>query len=455
MISPIVAFSCLLLGAAPETSKVALMPLPEGEGVSEKTALAITEAITSEVRRVPGVQLITQQEIGSLVGLERQKTLMGCGNDSCLAELGGALGVDKMVTGNINKLGETWLFNLKLSDVKKSKIVAQADRRLRKAAIDDLLEQIPAMVGELFGAAPTKGPMRAVEPPKPEPTATGTGTGTGTAAGTGTGTATATGTATGTAAAAPTVKHTDNGADVPVADGAKLDDLKVVTDGAGHYLAFPPKFASPGARCYSGDGKAFHAMRAVGGGSDPKTGVFSHVLWDPRFRDSSGLDASFDHPGPGKYSLSCGKKVIEFKELAPAEAKELVKGAKFFEQRWRRKSHLLARDDEGRYLYVDEGREPVAGRRDFHFFMGTKGKMQAVELTDVVSDPTGEIFTTSAGRLKRSLSDGDGRRAEWIEGQKRTQVRLLALENEAQLIYTALGVYAGERLGLPCDALVQ
>ena len=434
MIAAALPLSALLLCTASGATKVALMPLPAGEGVSEKSALAITEAITGEVRRVPGVQLITEQEITSLLGLERQKGLLGCADESCMAELGGALGVDRLVTGNINKVGETWLFNLKLADVKKARVVAQADRRLRKAAIDDLLEQIPAMVTELFGAAPAPGPVRTVEPAKAEPAPIAP------------------------AAAATPYEHGPNGVDQPIDKATRVDDLKVVGDGKGHYIAFPPKYESFGARCFSSsDGKTFYAMRVVGGGADGTKGSFDQVLWDPRHRDSYGPDATFDHPEAGKYQLTCGAKKkteLAFKELGAAEARKLLKGAKFFQARWRRQAYALARDDEGHYFYLDKAREPVNGERDLRFYMGTKGKLVGYEIADHIKDSAAEIFVTAAGRLKRTLNAGEGKLAEWIVGQQKTQVSWLSLDDQAQLVYTSLGVYAGEKLGQPCDALL-
>src|SRR4051812_13752442 len=44
----------------------------------------------------PEIRVTTETEIGQLIGLERQKALLGCNEASsnCMAELAGALGVD-------------------------------------------------------------------------------------------------------------------------------------------------------------------------------------------------------------------------------------------------------------------------------------------------------------------------------------------------------------------------
>ncbi len=48
-----------------------------------------------------------------MVSFEAQKQLLGCGDDSCLAELGGALGVEFIVMGSVSKIGESTLISLK------------------------------------------------------------------------------------------------------------------------------------------------------------------------------------------------------------------------------------------------------------------------------------------------------------------------------------------------------
>lgn len=63
-----------------------------------------------------GVSAITASEIASLIGLDRQKQLLGCATDSssCLAELSAALGVDGIITGSVGHFGNIFQVNLKV-----------------------------------------------------------------------------------------------------------------------------------------------------------------------------------------------------------------------------------------------------------------------------------------------------------------------------------------------------
>src|SRR5512135_2639506 len=158
--------ACLLtavLAAAPP--RLAVLQVVNGEGVPSSTAAAITEAVVAEVRKQSKAEVITQREIASILSLEKQKAMLGCETDACMAELGGALGADRLVAGDLAKLGESFLLHLRVVDTKKVRVAAQADRRLRGGTIDDVLDVLPAMVGELFQPAPAAAPPPPAQTP--------------------------------------------------------------------------------------------------------------------------------------------------------------------------------------------------------------------------------------------------------------------------------------------------
>jgi hypothetical protein len=57
--------AALLALAAAAPLKLAVMPVASGEGVPGKTAEALTESVTAEVRRRSGAQVITQREVAT------------------------------------------------------------------------------------------------------------------------------------------------------------------------------------------------------------------------------------------------------------------------------------------------------------------------------------------------------------------------------------------------------
>ena len=138
----------------------------------------------------------------------------------------------------------------------------------------------------------------------------------------------------------------------------------------------------------------------------------------------------------------------------------MVAGATFYQPRWTRQAYALARDNTGTYYFVDRGREEQFSKH-FRVFVGPRGKLREVPLTNVVSDSEGDVFATKTGSLRLVLNKGE---STWLQetkapGLKETQrtkeTRLvhLPVEDNVRLIYSDLGVYLGERLGTPCDDL--
>lgn len=84
----------LLLAAAPvEKPRMALIELTTAGGVEASSAKSLTEAIAAELQARGFFEVISQQDIQTLLGLERQKQLVGCADDgassspSCLPPL--------------------------------------------------------------------------------------------------------------------------------------------------------------------------------------------------------------------------------------------------------------------------------------------------------------------------------------------------------------------------------
>lgn len=454
--------ACLLaavLAAAPP--KLAVLAVSAGEGVPATTAAAITEAVVAEVRKQSGAEVITQREIASILSLENQKAMLGCQTDACMAELGGALGAERLVAGDLAKLGESFLFHLRVVDTKKVRVAAQADRRLRGGTIDDVLDVLPAMVFELFpgGQPPPAAPARAAPPaavaaaipvpvPVPVPPAGGLPGATPTPAPP-------------DAAPAP---PPPSGPVAPPAVGAPLskkaaagwteeeetltrdlrDRLRFYTDDDQLVVAVVP-FGDVDAPLFAGDPEKLYRQRIVGGSREGPLAV-SRVFWEPRVQAGGESALSFR---AGRATLTCGGRTIALREVSEGGKKRLLEQARFYAPPFRRIPHLLARDDEGAYFYVDAARDPwsgrPAGREELRLRYGRKGALAPVELVDTVSDAGGLVLVTASGRL---IARGGS--VEWVGPAARAALTPVDVRDAAGLVYGELGAY-GKRLGTPCD----
>ncbi len=76
-----------------------------------------------------GLDTISRSGIASIIGFEKQKQMLGCSADAgCIAELGGALGVDFMLTGQVGQIGSQFHIALQLVDTRKARVAARASR---------------------------------------------------------------------------------------------------------------------------------------------------------------------------------------------------------------------------------------------------------------------------------------------------------------------------------------
>jgi len=110
----------LLLGAAAPSLALPHLntaSLPAGEGD------LFTELIAQDLTSL-GVKVLTARDVSAVVGMERQKELLGCGESSCVAELSAALGVDGLITGDVVVLGGAYVVTVKVLSAKDGSTLA-------------------------------------------------------------------------------------------------------------------------------------------------------------------------------------------------------------------------------------------------------------------------------------------------------------------------------------------
>lgn len=155
--------------AAPRIATLQL----EAADVPEGMAASATVLVPTEVRRArPDAEVISSEDVRSLLSHQKNRMVLGCGADAaCLADLGGLLGVDEIVAGRIGRLGETWVLELRRLDVKQARNLASVTRAVGSAGA--LVGAVRSATGELFAAPP--GPALAGTASAPGDGATGGG----------------------------------------------------------------------------------------------------------------------------------------------------------------------------------------------------------------------------------------------------------------------------------------
>lgn len=127
----------------PKTCRIAVLDLI-GRGLSDSDKdfpLLLSEVMANEVASASKCQVISQSDIKSMVDFEATRSSCAEGGESCLAELGQALGVDRIVAGSIGKLGSDYVITVRLVDIARAVVEQRAEEvvsgqpeRLRLAA---------------------------------------------------------------------------------------------------------------------------------------------------------------------------------------------------------------------------------------------------------------------------------------------------------------------------------
>lgn len=105
--------------------------------------------------RSRGFEVVTPRDIASILGLERQKQLLGCTDDGCAVELGNALGAAALVNASVAHLGGGFRATFRVIASTDGHTLAQASAEGDdEAAFLKSLTLAAASVAREFGYAP-------------------------------------------------------------------------------------------------------------------------------------------------------------------------------------------------------------------------------------------------------------------------------------------------------------
>jgi hypothetical protein len=95
-----------------------------------------------------------------MIGYEQQKQKLGCDDAGCLAEIGGALGADHIVSIEVSRIGATWLLSMSLVETRTSQVLTRVTQR--RNSEDDIVEAAVGSVGQLVAMLPNARPSAPV-----------------------------------------------------------------------------------------------------------------------------------------------------------------------------------------------------------------------------------------------------------------------------------------------------
>ncbi|MEW6431307.1 MAG: hypothetical protein AB1730_07335 [Myxococcota bacterium] len=157
----------LLVLSAPEKERLVVIDIASTDAAARKVSAQMSELVLTEAARFERFRVLGQSDIAVMLGLERQRQLLGCSDDatSCMAEIGGALNATWILTGALGRVGKRYRIDLKLIDSRQNVVQGRVGQTL--GAAEDVLDALPDMVRELLGALPPPAVAPEVKPESP------------------------------------------------------------------------------------------------------------------------------------------------------------------------------------------------------------------------------------------------------------------------------------------------
>ena len=142
---------------APERPTLVVAPL-RALGVQASEAEIMTNEVRTQAVRAGRYTVVAPEDMEAISAELERQLAGGCDETSCIAELGGALGAQFLITGTMGKLGSRYTINLKLVDIEQVRAVRTEN--LRAPKLESVLERLPDTVFALLGLAVANRPQQ-------------------------------------------------------------------------------------------------------------------------------------------------------------------------------------------------------------------------------------------------------------------------------------------------------
>ena len=116
-------------------------------------AQILTDTMAAEINTSANCEVVTQADVAQMMDFEATKQLT-CADDteSCIAEIGGALGVERVISGSIGLLGSSYKVQIKLHNVAEGRVEGRYDKLIKGDA--ELLDQAAREAGKQLFSVP-------------------------------------------------------------------------------------------------------------------------------------------------------------------------------------------------------------------------------------------------------------------------------------------------------------
>ncbi|UCD83810.1 MAG: PEGA domain-containing protein, partial [Deltaproteobacteria bacterium] len=139
-----------------ELPYIGVLDLEAKEGVPSSAIAPLSDSLRKELFNTKKFKVLDRKNMHVILK-EQGFQQVGCTSSECAVEAGRLLGVEKMVTGNIAKLGDTYYISVTVTNVETGEVESIADEKCR-GEIEKLFDAIGKIVGKITGVPPKVAP---------------------------------------------------------------------------------------------------------------------------------------------------------------------------------------------------------------------------------------------------------------------------------------------------------
>jgi len=159
---------------AAERHRVAVLDIKADTEIAQGTLNSLNELMLTELEERGRLDALGSRDIANMLSLEEERAkLTGCVDETCMAEIGGALGVRLLVASSIGRIGNQFLVTVKVLDVKAARVLKRATETVDHddaeliAAIKTAVRTVADAIKELSLDMPEPGESDSQEPREP------------------------------------------------------------------------------------------------------------------------------------------------------------------------------------------------------------------------------------------------------------------------------------------------
>ena len=128
----------------------AVMDLEAKQGISVADASLLSDYLRTQLVNVGKFTIVTRENMEMILN-EQKLQLTGCTSRECVVQVGQVLGVRKMFSGSVGKVGQTYQVDLKVYDVESGQIEKAECEICQKCEIDALYISLRNIASKISG----------------------------------------------------------------------------------------------------------------------------------------------------------------------------------------------------------------------------------------------------------------------------------------------------------------